>query len=119
MLTADQWLVLDRLADEVGGGALADHHPPGRAVPRRPQGATCARSIGTLNRHLVTTLAACGDVVRNVVCCPAPHADRRQDELLAHARHLAAHFRPRTNAYYEVWLDGEHAVTASPAGTGR
>ena len=35
--------------------------------------------------------------------------------LLAHARHLAAHFRPKTSAYYEVWLDGDQAVTASPA----
>ena len=114
VLTADQWLVLDRLADEVGGGAL-------RVTTRQGiQFHGVVKSdlrtlIGTLNRHLVTTLAACGDVVRNVACCPAPHADRRQDELLAHARHLAAHFRPKTNAYYEVWLDGDHAVTASPA----
>jgi sulfite reductase (ferredoxin) len=50
-----------------------------------------------------------------VVCCPAPHDDRRQEALLAHARHLAAHFRPKTSAYYEVWLDGDQAVTASPA----
>jgi sulfite reductase (ferredoxin) len=115
VLTADQWLVLDALADQVGGGALRittrqgiQYHGVVKADLRK--------LVGTLNRHLVTTLAACGDVVRNVSCCSAPHDDRRQDALLAHARHLAARFRPRTGAYYEVWLDGEHAVTASPPG---
>ena len=114
VLTADQWLALDGLADEVGGGALRITTRQGiqyHGVVKRD----LRHLVGTLNRHLVSTLSACGDVVRNVSCCPAPHDDRRQDALLAHARHLAARFRPQTGAYYEVWLDGEQAVTASPA----
>ena len=71
--------------------------------------------IGTLDRHLVTTLAACGDVVRNVVACPAPLSDSRQKVLLDLAQRLAARFRPTTGAYYEVWIDGDRAVSAEPA----
>jgi sulfite reductase (ferredoxin) len=114
VLTGDQWLALDRLADEVGGGAMRVTTRQGIQYHGVLKG-DLHQLIGTLNRHLVTTLAACGDVVRNVACCPAPHDDRRQDELLAHARHLAARFRPQTGAYYEVWLDGEKAATATPA----
>jgi sulfite reductase (ferredoxin) len=114
VLTSDQWLAMDRLADEVGGGALRITTRQGVQYHGVHKG-DLTELIATLNRHLVTTLAACGDVVRNVTCCPANHDDRRQDGLLAHARQLATRFRPRTAAYYEVWLDGEHAVSAQRA----
>jgi sulfite reductase (ferredoxin) len=39
-------------------------------------------------------------------------ADPRRAELHAYVGEVARHFRPRTNAYYQLWLDGEHAVTA-------
>ncbi len=112
VLTPAQYLVLDTLADEVGNGTLRIttrqgvqwHHI--RKEGLRPL-------LATLNRHLVTTLAACGDVVRNVVSCPAPLPGRA--ELTETARLLADHFRPRTRAYYEVWVDGERAVTAEEA----
>jgi len=113
-LTADQWLAMDRLTDEVGNGTL-------RITTRQGiQFHFTAKSdlrtlVHTLNQHLVTTLGACGDVVRNVTSCPAPLADGRQDGLLEHARALAARLRPRTDAYYELWIDGDKAVTASPA----
>jgi sulfite reductase (ferredoxin) len=112
VLTADQWVALDALADEVGGGALRITTRQGiqyHGVLKQD----LRHLVSTLNRNLVTTLAACGDVVRNVACCSAPHDDRRQDALLAYAQQLARRFRPQTGAYYEVWLDGEPAVTAS------
>ena len=115
MLTADQWLAIDALADEVADGALRittrqgiQYHGVAQGRPPAPRSAP---STATWSR----TLAACGDVVRNVSCCPAPLADSRQEALLAHAQRLAARFRPQTGAYYEVWLDGEQAVTAAPA----
>lgn len=114
-LSAGQWLAFDRLADEVGGGALRVTTRQGvqwHGVAK----ADLRPLLATLDRHLVTTLGACGDVVRNVACCPAPHDDRRQAALLAAARRLAARFRPRTAAWYELWVDGERAVTAEAAG---
>ena len=53
--------------------------------------------------------------MRNVVACPAPVADSRQKVLLDLAQRLAVRFRPRTRSYYEVWIDGEQAVSAEPA----
>src|SRR5262249_19929301 len=55
---------------------------------------------------------ACGDVVRNTMCCPAPFSDPKRDELHMHTQTTAKRFRPRTKSYYEVWVDGEKAVTA-------
>jgi sulfite reductase (ferredoxin) len=68
--------------------------------------------IHRLNEGLVSTLAACGDVVRNVVCCPAHLPGRKQDEIMATAQSLSRYFKPRSRAYYELWIDGEKAVTA-------
>jgi sulfite reductase (ferredoxin) len=113
VLTAEQYLAIDALADKVGNGTL-------RVTTR--QGiqyhgvlkSDLQSLIAALNEHLVTTLGACGDVVRNVCCCPADLPGRDQSALLAAARAIAARFRPRSHAYYEVWLDGEKAVTAAP-----
>src|SRR4026209_2888472 len=90
-----------------------------------------------INASLLTTLAACGDVarnvmacplppaarrplpapaargdvVRNVMACPLPHADRRA-VLAPVVADLVRRFRPRTPSYWELWVDGERAVTA-------
>lgn len=112
VLGPDQWLAMDRLASEVGGGALrvttrqgVQWHGVGKGGLRP--------LLSSLHRELVTTLGACGDVVRNVACCPAPLDDGRQQVLDGIARQLASRFRPRTGAWYELWVDGERAVTAS------
>ena len=131
VLTARQWLAMDRLAEQVartaprGAGAPA----PNLRVTTR-QGvqfhfvakAEIRPLIAALNAELVTTLAACGDVARNVMGCPAPLAERNGLDLAALAQPLAAHVRPRTPAYYELWLDGEkaasvHAAEPGPANT--
>jgi sulfite reductase (ferredoxin) len=72
--------------------------------------------LATLNHHLVTTLGACGDVVRNIMSCPAPLGDRQRADVGAYAQQAARRFRPRTQAYYELRLDGERAVTAKAPG---
>ncbi len=111
VLSAGQYLVLDRLADEVGDGGL-------RITTRqdiqfhRARKADLRHLISTLNRNLLTTLAACGDVVRNVTCCPAPHADPVRAELQRRALALSRRLKPKTRAYYEIWVDGEKSVAA-------
>jgi len=114
VLVADQYLVMDRLADLVGNGTLRvttrqdiQFHRVGKADLRT--------LIRTLNEHLVTTLAACGDVVRNTTACPAPLAGGARAELVEWAQRLSRHFKPKTRGYYEIWMDGERAVTALPA----
>jgi sulfite reductase (ferredoxin) len=113
-LTAAQWSAMDRVAGEVADGTLRLTSRGGVQFHFTRKGGL-APLIGTLDRHLVTTLAACGDVVRNVVACPAPLPDSRQKVLLDLAQRLATRFRPTTGAYYEVWIDGDRAISAEPA----
>lgn len=66
-------------------------------------------AVAGINRTLLTTLAACGDVNRNVMCCPAPFKNNPvRDAMQAAADHLAAHFKPKTSAYHEIWLSDEN-----------
>lgn len=111
-ITNEQWLALDRVA------SLADDQL--RLTTR--QGVQyhvvykndLRQLVAGINGSLLTTLAACGDVVRNVMACPLPHPERRAviDPVVAD---LVARFRPRTESYWELWVDGERAATAEPA----
>ncbi len=56
---------------------------------------------------LLTTIAACGDVNRNVMCNPNPHQSRAHATAYATAKAISDHLLPRTPAYREIWLDGE------------
>lgn len=68
-------------------------------------------TIRGINAVKLSTLAACGDVCRNVMACPAPFKNNTVfTEIQDLALKLALHFRPRTTAYYEIWLkDGENS----------
>jgi sulfite reductase (ferredoxin) len=113
LLTADQWLEMDTFADKVADGSL-------RLTNRQDvQFHFVAKSglrplVSALNEHLLTTLAACGDVVRNTMACPAPHLDGRQHLLEPTVQAIASHLKPRTTAYWELWVDGEKAASLSP-----
>jgi sulfite reductase (ferredoxin) len=63
--------------------------------------------IGRINQALLSTLAACGDVERNVLTCPAPIRDPLRDAMYADAVQFASHFAPRASTYWDLWLDGE------------
>lgn len=62
------------------------------------------KSIARINEIQLSTLGACGDVNRNVMCCPAPHVGAVYRETQALADKLADHFAPKTKAYHQVWL---------------
>ena len=104
-LTADQYLALDGLADRYADGSL-------RVTTRQSiqfHGVVKAglkSAIGEINSALLTTLAACGDVVRTVTTTPAPIRDAVHDRLEAETRRLSSHLLPRTRAYHEIWVDG-------------
>ncbi len=111
LLTADQYLELDRLADEAGDGGLRITTRQDIQFHRVKK--TDLRSLlRVLNANLLTTLAACGDVVRNVVCCPAPFGDEERVRIQQLAGSLGKELKPKTRAYYEIWLDGEKAAAA-------
>jgi sulfite reductase (ferredoxin) len=108
-LTADQWLALDTLADEVADGSI-------RLTTRQAVQFHGVYKHGlqplvqTLDRNLMTSFAACGDVVRNVVACPDLTLSDPNGRLAKMVDHLAVAFRPTTEAYWELFVNGEPAV---------
>jgi sulfite reductase (ferredoxin) len=112
-LSGEQYLAMDDLADRLGNGTLRVTTRQGIQYHFVHKG-ELADLIGALNASLVTTLGACGDVVRNVCSCPAPLPDREAVGVAQLAKDLHRRTRPRTTAYYQLWVDGDLAVSASP-----
>jgi sulfite reductase (ferredoxin) len=114
-LTAQQYLELDQLADDVGDGTL-------RITSRQAlqyhgvRKQSLRELISRLNGIDLTSLATCGDVVRNVVCCAAPIVSDVRQDLMRYVLLLSRELKPRTHAYVEIWLDGEKAVTLEEEG---
>ncbi|MEK6797503.1 MAG: NADPH-dependent assimilatory sulfite reductase hemoprotein subunit [Planctomycetota bacterium] len=110
IVTADQYLALDALADQYANGTLRVTTRQGfqlHGVLKKNLKAT----IAAINQTLLTTLSACGDVSRNVMGCPAPLGDEAHAVLRRVTRELAVQLRPRSNAYHEIWLDGEKVAS--------
>jgi sulfite reductase (ferredoxin) len=109
-LTADQYLALDHLAGTHANGTLRFTTRQGiqfHGIIKKD----LAGTISAINDCLLTTLGACGDVERNLMCCPAPlRHDGLRDQLQAEAARLAEHLAPKTTAYHEIWLNGQPAV---------
>jgi sulfite reductase beta subunit-like hemoprotein len=68
-------------------------------------------TIAAINRDLLTTIAACGDVQRNVMGCSAPLADADHAAVREVALALAKELRPTSKAYHEIWLEGEKQLS--------
>ena len=64
-------------------------------------------TIQAINDSKLTTLAACGDVNRNVMACPAPFKTKVYEQMQAMSQELAEHFKPKTTSYYDIWLKDE------------
>lgn len=65
-------------------------------------------SIRAINHIQLTTFAACGDVNRNVMACPAPFKTKVYEQMQALSQELAEHFRPKTTSYFDIWLKDEN-----------
>src|SRR5947209_15341774 len=111
VLTADQYLTLDRLAS-IGDSSLRvttrqdiQYH----YVPK----ARIRELMRSLNESYLSTLAACGDVVRNTVSCPAPFESETRKDIQSYIAFLSKSLKPKTSAYYEIWL-GDEKVSVGP-----
>lgn len=105
-LDAGQYLTVDTLAQEVGNGTLRittrqEFQLHGVVKEDLPD------TIRGINEALLSTLAACGDVERNVLSCPAPLRDSIRDAMQDDAARWASHCAPRASSYWDIWLDGE------------
>jgi sulfite reductase (ferredoxin) len=72
------------------------------------------KSIRAINDALLTTLGGCGDVERNIMCCPEPIADRFHADVQQSISAMVTELTPKTRAYHEIWLDGEVVKTSEP-----
>ena len=103
-LTSDQLLAELDLCDELGNTTLRCTSRQGLQLHGVVK-ENLKEVIHRINQVQLTTLAACGDVERNIMCCPAPHHfDPVHAQMQALTDRLAAHLAPRTRAYHEIWL---------------
>ena len=109
VLTPDQWLRLDDIATTYANGTL-------RATTRQTfqyHGVikhNLKRTMKAIDAALLDTIAACGDVNRNVLAATNPHQSGTHKAAYELARELSDHLLPRTNAWREIWLDDEKVV---------
>lgn len=119
-LTAEQFLGELEIAEEFGNGSLRFTTRQGIQLHGVVK-ANLWNTIHRINEIKLSTQSACGDVERNVVCCPAPlHDNGIRDQLQQFADVIADHLRPRTRAYHEIWLkDPQTGDTQQVAGPAR
>jgi sulfite reductase (NADPH) hemoprotein beta-component len=105
LMTAAQWRVFDELSSRYGNNTL-------RITTRQTiqfhgvLKANLRAVIKGINESLLSTLAACGDVNRNVVCSPTPAQTRAHAAVQEDCRRVALALAPRTPAYHSIWIDG-------------
>ena len=114
--TPRQWLALDAIAQQWANGTIRLTTRQAfqlHGVIKRNLKST----ISGINDSLLDTIAACGDVNRNVMCTPLPEASAIHRQVCADAQAVSRHLTPHTTAYHEIWLDKERvggtAETAS------
>ncbi|MCC8313695.1 assimilatory sulfite reductase (NADPH) hemoprotein subunit [Bacillus velezensis] len=110
--TPEQWLVMDELAQKYGNNTL-------KLTTRETfqmHGIlkwNMKKTIQKINAALLDTIAACGDVNRNVMCASNPHQSEIHAEVYEWSKKLSDDLLPRTRAYHEIWLD-EERVAGTP-----
>ena len=109
--TPEQWLAMDRLADEYANGTLKITTRQTwqlHGVIKNNLKAT----IQGMNKAAMDCIAACGDVNRNVICNANPHLSDVHAEAVELSRNISEHLLPSSRAYHEIFLDEEKVVTS-------
>ena len=109
--TTDQWLAMDEIADNYANGTL-------KLTTRQTfqfHGVlkhNLKNSMQGLNKACLDSIAACGDVNRNVMCNSNPNQSDVHEEVNQLANDISNHMTPKTGAYHEIWLDGEKVANS-------
>jgi len=109
VVTPQQWLQLDAIATAHANHSLRITTRQAfqfHGVIKRELKAT----MQAINAALIDTLAACGDVNRNVMVAANPLESRAHAQVQQAAEALSRHFLPNSRAYYEIWLDEEQVA---------
>jgi sulfite reductase (NADPH) hemoprotein beta-component len=107
--TPEQWLAVDEVARTYANQTI-------RLTTRQTVQlhgiikSNLKTTLKAIDDVALSTIAACGDVNRNVMCNPNPYQSKAHAAALGLARAISDHLTPRTPAYREIWLDGEQIV---------
>ena len=113
--TPDQWLKMDAIAQNLGNETMKlttrqtfQFHGviKGKLKP----------AMQAINKALMTTIAACGDVNRNVMCSVIPNQSQFHADVFASAKKINDHLLPSTTAYHEIWIKDENDKKTQVAG---
>ncbi|OEL05694.1 sulfite reductase [Staphylococcus xylosus] len=110
--TAAQWIAMDDIANTYANNTI-------KLTTRQAfqfHGVlkhNLKQTMKDINQSLLDTLAACGDVNRNVMCNPNPYQSDVHSEVNQIASDISRHLSPKTQAYHEIWLDGEKVLDTS------
>ena len=113
VLTPEQYLACDELATRYGNATLRVTSRQGlqfHGVVKTKLGPL----VKSIHDTLLTTLAACGDVSRNVMSPPTPPQNALGEQVRVHARQVAQALAPTTSAYHSIWVDGVPLDLADP-----
>ncbi|KAK4159771.1 hypothetical protein QBC43DRAFT_361076 [Cladorrhinum sp. PSN259] len=105
--TPKQWIQMDDIANELGNETM-------KLTTRQTfqfHGIVKKKlkpAMQAINRALMDTLAACGDVNRNVMCSPLPSQSVYHREVYASSIKISEHLLPSTSAYHEIWLTDDN-----------
>ncbi len=114
VMTAKQWCVFDNLASQYGNDTLrltTRQSIQFHGILKSGLGAV----IKGINESLLSTLAACGDVNRNVMAPPTPAYTKAREQIYADCLRVADALRPQTQAYHAIWIDGVELNLEDPA----
>lgn len=107
--TADQWIAMDDISTEYANDTIKlttrqafQFH----GILKR----NLKSSMQNIHHAVMDSLAACGDVNRNVMCNPNPYQSGVHKEVDQLATDISDHLSPQTGAYHEIWLDDEKII---------
>ena len=112
-VNSQQWLQLTEIARERANGTI-------RLTTRQTVQyhgiikGNLAPAISAVNDALLDTIAACGDVNRNVICTSNPHASTAHAEALDLARRISDDLLPKSRAWHEIWIGEERVAGGEP-----
>lgn len=106
VINADQYLAFDRLATECANNTLRITTRQGFQFHGVVKGGL-GRLMKGINDCLSTTLAACGDVNRNVMASPTPATSPLVERVLEDSFFLSKALLPKTRAYHQIWVEGK------------
>jgi sulfite reductase (NADPH) hemoprotein beta-component len=113
VMTAGQWCVFDELARQFGNNTLRITTRQSIQFHGVLKG-NLRPLIKCINESLLSTLAACGDVNRNVLAPPTPAYTRAREQVFADCHKVALALAPRTRAYHSIWIDGVQLDNDAP-----